>query len=246
MIDKADNYTRYNTEDLNLILQAIGDLRFEYKTYGERIRIAAVNVPRGLRVGPLYGEKGGLSRLGPSWLRVRTPPGLIEHLELGGLELLGFLSSEPSLAPTDLVFSIVIDFAMGMSSYAYRNYATQAVEAAREIASKHRLRVMDRLEATPDRTPLTPEQKLERLQSDSFYGPGGELEGPDWAWRSGSRCPTGKWEYRITAAQEYYERELAARNKYIRQIEDLGGEVVPYETFAQYLRRMADEMEGVK
>jgi hypothetical protein len=257
-IEKENNRTRYNTEDLNALLAAVdGSVVIKYEVqnyYGwgtkKEQRTTTPEVGRDLcGAQPLYGWDSGVAYVTDMYLKLKTPKGLLEYPEYQ-LCMLGALGQQQAVAPNTFVAELVtalIEHSLRGNWQIKRStgIAQQVQQAATAISHEHQLRVMDRIEAPPEaRRGLTPDEKLARLQSDSFYGGGGVLEGPSWAWRSGQRCPTGKWEWRISSAQEYYERELEARTKYIKQIEKLGGAVKLYETFPEYLRRLADEMEA--
>jgi hypothetical protein len=255
-IGKDNNHTRYNTEDLNEIFDALHGEQITYvgrpaqpPYRGGSSQTKTIKSPC-VSVKALYGDPGGdIVYLTEETLKLRTPTALVGY-EAYQLCMLGSLGQEQAVAPNMFVKGIaetVIASCLGRiyaEPSAMRNIANQSAELASRISQEHSLRIMDRIECPPEtRRQLTKEEKLARLLTDSFYGEGGLLEGPDWAWASGQRCPTGKWAYRIEAAQEYYERELAARNKYVKQIKELGGVPKPYETFPVYLRRLADEME---
>ncbi len=254
-VEKERNATRYNTDDLNEILASVDGVRIVYHTpsYGSGLpkRIEKIiEVPENLKVSPLYGYgDSSTAYCTDMTLKIRTPKALADDPDLA-LMTLGGLGQQVPVAPTALVEFIAraVMKQMFSGTYLYGEAGIEAQEEiskiALEVAKNHTLRVMDRIEAPEGaRRKLSTEEALRRWKSRGFYGDGGVLHGPDWAWRSGHRCPTGKWEYRIEAAQEYYERELAARTKYIARIKSLGGSVEPYETFPQYLRRLADEMD---
>jgi hypothetical protein len=270
-IGKDNNHTRYNTEDLNEIFDAlhgeqityVGRSGYVYRpNSGGSSQTKTIKSPC-VSVKALYGEcmgKGRQSRghadssgdivyLTEETLKLRTPTALVGY-EAYQLCMLGSLGQEQAVAPNMFVKGIVetvITSCLGhiwAEPSAKQNIANQSAELATRISQEHQLRIMDNIECPPGaRRRLSKEQKLARLLTDSFYGDGGCLEGPGWAWASGQRCPTGKWAYRIEAAQEYYERELAARNKYVKQIKELGGVPKPYETFPEYLHRLANAME---
>jgi len=263
-VEKERNVTRYNTDDLNEILASVDEARIVYHitnysgaglirlTSRERIirvqRERIIRVPQ-LKVSPLFAS-GVTAYCTGETLKIRTPKALADDPDLA-LMTLGGLGQQVPVAPSIVVESIaravMLQAFGGVCIYGdtRKEVSNLVRDLALELSKNHTLRVMDRIEAPEGaRRKLTTEEALRRWKSDSFYGDGGVLEGPGWAWASGKRCPTGKWQYRIEGAQEYYERELAARTKYIARIKSLGGSVEPYETFPQYLRRLADEMEA--
>lgn len=91
---------------------------------------------------------------------------------------------------------------------------------------------------------LTQQQQIERLTE--LYGAGGELAGVGWGYRKGHRSGTWQWHGRVEDARAYYENERDARMEYGAKLKKLGVEVEPYETFPEYLRRMADLFEKGK
>lgn len=252
MIYKDDNHTRYNTDDLNALLEAVARERITFTTRDYRGNEQSQSWSFSDVVGtiqsiqPLYGDCGLLALMGDSTLRVRTPAGLSEFPDLE-LAMIGAVGS--GQLPTLVVESLLMGLGERGTKSNYRvrwyNVAEQAREVVKRLAERFPVRIMPRIEApTEARKPSTPAKKLARLQSDSFYGAGGVLQGPDWAWRSGSRSPTERWKWRLEQCQEFYDRELTHRLGYAQKIRDLGGEPTPYETFPQFLRRMADEMEA--
>jgi hypothetical protein len=283
-IQKENNHTRYNTDDLNAILDKIrGRTVTNIGTHGgasagrKTLQMTwetghgsgrSHGSGRTLAVRPLVGERKShhyrrshvfpfsdvvhLSNAPDGVLSMASPRTLSERDEYK-LQMLGALGCEQPKAPDFLLEEVIrAVFAWRIrSAYVDHNDVSsvqqQVGKHIQEVMSSCKLRVMLRVEAGPAaRRVLTPDEKLARLQGSSFYGPGGALEGPSWAWRSGHRAPTGKWERRIWDAKAYFERERKARNKYVTQIEALGGTAVPYETFPEYLRRMANELEGKK
>lgn len=52
-----------------------------------------------------------------------------------------------------------------------------------------------------------------------------------------------KWESRIDDAMLYYNRERNHREKYRQKLLDLGESPNEYETFPEFLRRLADDYE---
>jgi len=90
----------------------------------------------------------------------------------------------------------------------------------------------------PNKRKLTQEQKIARSQA--LYGAGGTRLGTRWA----NPLLCHEWQLRIEGAREHYEKELTRVAHWEAKLIGLGAPPTPYETFAQYLRRMADSMDG--
>lgn len=254
MICSSNNHTRYNTGDLNALFDAAREivLTYQVKSYYQsspenkqwRFGSAVDSVES---IQSLYGEEMPAVSMGDSVLKIKTVSGLSSHEDLQ-LAMLGQVSS--GILPDSVVYDMLVVIACRAcpSGYGHNRWAAlqdQVREYAKCLAADHKIRIMPRIESPPEsRKPLTREQKLKRMLSDSFYGSGGVLEGPSWAWRNGNRSPTGRWAWKLDDCQRYYERELSHRLGHAEKVRELGGEPTPYETFPQYLRRMADSLEN--
>ena len=268
MIFKDQNHTRFNTDDLNAIMAAIEEQNFTMVSTDHYQRQVAYTVQFENHIRKVVtASEEQISRSprrrrhqveGSNVARVNKKAGLLQILSLRALKedsqhalaLVGCLASETPVLPTSVAQTLIRTMMSGALTMApYR--ATFSDELKRhlqskieEIATKIPIRIMPKVESGPvRRVKKTKEEKIEKLYSDSFYGTGGILEGPNWAWASGSRCPTGKWRNRISQAYYYYERELKARELHMQKLIDIAETPTRYESFAEYLRRMADEIE---
>jgi hypothetical protein len=289
MIERSQNKTRYNTDDLNLLWERVESFRLtDDRRFQEITRQALQDTsynrfrlpPEGLKVANLtqtaesssgrrHYTRGirnwsflgacthRLSHASDNYLRVQSVARLRENEDFGLATVVSTCEETP-VAPRALVVSILTTLADRAASgirYRYKQTSIddkdlpllqeQVQRLIQAAANELTLRVMPRVESPEGskHIPKTREEKIERLMSDSFYGPGGVLKGPRWAWRSGSRAPTRKWSIRIDSAQEYYERELVARMKHAETLRKLGVEPPPYQSFAEYLRQCANDIE---
>lgn len=88
-------------------------------------------------------------------------------------------------------------------------------------------------------------QSRNRLSVEESLAHMKELYGPGRVMRGSSRTWTGRW--RVSTIGYYYEREFDRREKWRTRFEAKGGVLQPdeiHETFPEYLRRMADEIEA--
>ncbi len=88
-------------------------------------------------------------------------------------------------------------------------------------------------------------KRLTKAESEQFhrklYGNGGEMGGS-------SRTHQWYWRHKLSDAERAYAREWTRRDKYREKLAKKGVELGSNElneTFPQYLRRLADELESV-
>lgn len=266
LADKSVNHTRYNTDDVNDLLEAINDTVVFFNTTDYRGNAQSVKLNTNVSDiqslnyvslnalesrGNSYGRRrrhssrGEISASTHATLRIANPKVIAEHSEYQ-LAMLGAMSGEHPVLPVEVVKDVVKTILRSRSRWQHdSNTEPLILQVAEQLSASHRIRIESSIQSGADaRKPLTKEEKIERLQSDSFYGQGGQLEGPRWGYRCGYRAATGQWKYRIREAQRYYDTERDHRAQYAVKLKDLGVEPVPYETFSQFLRRMADEIEG--
>lgn len=117
------------------------------------------------------------------------------------------------------------------------------IRRALAVARTKPLRIMQKMQDRPPKSePLTRAQRIDRYLGFCGQGPVlRDLAGKHYL-RSGRRACEYQW--RINGSAHYYEREKAYRDKYAEKAAALGATVVPYETWPEYLRRMADEYEA--
>lgn len=260
--DTTNNHTRWSSADLEEFIRELGEVevycpadpnnRYAHpRTYhghpGKELHLRNIRLLTG-------GGSDDLVKVGENTLHLRSPRWLADS----GLQPLETLAaSVADVAPKFFLQEIGVALfreALGVKGRSGRYYfqsndhqtMVYAAIAKRvnDAIEAVPVRVLGRIEAGPEaRRVRTTEEKIERLRSDSFYGSGGVLEGPRWGYSVGHRAATGQWAGRISSARDYYDTELGARENHAATIRKLGGEVVPYETFPQYLRRVADEME---
>lgn len=241
MIDRSDNHTRYNTEDLAGLLEELS----ESNLLGMRnMRISSVRCMsntnkkttrrrRSFATGTL-----AFIKLGDTSLHIATlrSIGAVKEHQLE-------MMAHPNHLPVSVVREIVIGVAGRFCRYDVA--ASSVLSVANELATKHSIRIENRIERGPSRTKkLTVDEKIKRLQSNSYYGEGGVLLGAPSGTRSSHRSSSDLWKTRIRQANRYYDRELSAKMKHASGLKALGAKVEPYETFSEYLRRCADEIEN--
>lgn len=101
------------------------------------------------------------------------------------------------------------------------------------------------LTASPDQKPRkkskksTPSEKAQRLYA--FYG---KPTPADRTLYGGGQTSKYQWDDRFQKGIEYYHREWMRRQKHRKKLVALGENPVPYETAAEYLRKMADQWEA--
>jgi hypothetical protein len=240
MIDPTTNHTRYNTDDLNAFVEAcclsVKVTVNEYN-YNQR-KNTRQEVYMGTSFEPesvFYGKDSDDFRMTPSCLRIPSPGRILEEGD-GDLSYLAALSEDR--LPESLVRHVA-ESAIRQYVKA-RRYSVVSVEIPE--LDLPQIRIEKNVQSGP-RKKCTKEEKIARLMSDGFYGPGGKLNGPEWAWRCGHRAPTAKWAYRIHDAAVYYEREKEHRETHAVALRKLGVEPRPYESFADYLRGIADKID---
>jgi hypothetical protein len=255
------NLTRYSTADLDALVEVIlvgsegtpgkfyTDIRVEYWNDGSRYgdedpydRFDREEYVQKPRIKNTWGQVV----LPP--VRLASPKTLTDYMS----DLQVLASMTQGFMPEQVVrqFMLAVAQRSHRAQGGYRNRRAEAPDWAVALVTRlaqernlPKVRILPQVESPQARRKLTKEERIDRYLSDGFYGSGGELEGPSWAWASGDRSPTGKWANRIYDAREYYRRELYARQKYLPKLRDLGVEPEPYESFSDYLRRMADKFE---
>lgn len=263
MISKDRNFTRYNTEDLNIILDTFHNWNccFSYTDWNNRPMMARLNTdvsdiecvktaPVDMRLTePYRGRKrtcvgSGIIGVSRSTLSIRSPRGLMK----GDLTLAMVAAEASGEMPSAVIVEIFLNLYAHFNNRRTEDFNTKGSQKLKEFVEENvpklRLRLEKKSEAGSSRNPpLTKEQKIERLLSDSFYGQGGELRGPFWGYKTSRRAATGQWLSRIRDAACYYKTERDAREVHAEKLRTLGHEPEPYETFSDFLRRVADEYD---
>ena len=242
MIDPTTNHTRYNTDDLNAFIEAccvpvkVTVREYSYIASTRTTQKNVVTINTSFRPESVYyGRDRDDFYLTPDCLRIPSPTRILVEGD-GDLSYLAALSE-------DRLPESLVRYVAGNAIRKYVRSRRHSVESI-EIPELDlpQIRIHKNIQSGP-RKKCTKEQKVARLMSDGFYGPGGKLNGPEWAWRCGHRAPTAKWAYRIHDAAVYYEREKEHRETHAEALRKLGVEPPPYESFADYLRGIADKID---
>lgn len=264
MITDNKNFTRYETEDLNALIHALGSVQASYTYQDYRNNncsgiftpnVSNFTTVRYIGMGELEKAQqrnrwrnrrshvGNYAMITGNGLKILNPMELAKFDELAYFTLANI---ENPVLPAPVLQEIV----ELIVSYSLRIRYTGVVpeEVKKKVCEEVLADASIRINPKPNnpgakRIKLTKEEKIERLQSDSFYGEGGVLEGPDWAWRSGSRSPTRKWTSRIEESRRYYDREKQSRERHADALRALGVEPKPYQTFSEFLRNYADMID---
>lgn len=241
MIDRSENYTRYNSEDLAGLMEELSEsnlpgirnIRFTSVKYMSKIQSSHRRRRKAFNTGAV-----AFVKLGDTCLHIATLSKIAEVKQYQ-LEMM----ASPNHLPHSVVHEIVVQVASRFARYDVSVSSVMAV--ADDLAGKHSIRIENRIERGPAKTrKLTVDEKIKRLQSNSYYGEGGKLLGAPSGTRCGHRANSWLWHDRIRQANRYYDRELAAKMKHAGKLRELGVKVHAYETFPEFLRRHADEIEN--
>jgi hypothetical protein len=241
------NNTHYNTDDLmynlDLMLEALNDRHqatFEissvrYAKCGE-VEDGLLHLDREInRKHHLkYSYRGASSWFIPLRLRPKSE----FYGALSDMEKLAIASLEQPVVPVSLVEKI---WEWMAKDYSRAWYPTGSKALYPDLEFKP-IRIMSKRDQ--QYKPSTPEERAQRIAG--WYGTGGQLEGPSWGWRSGHRSATGEWYDPLEKSRKAYEREREHREVHRATLCSMGVEVKPYETFPEWLRRRADELERQK
>lgn len=244
MLTPEKNQTHYHTDDLNTLIQ---DWHRHLTNLGvSPHHLAEVHALRYVRLA----EGAYVARLVRGWqtMMVSRPSTIVKS---DPLLAMGTLCSDQPIMPEGMLKAVL----RAVCGNTWKMREIQTVLTGRQTSmdaemqvflTDRKVRVIKR-KAEHKRPPRTKEQKIERLQE--LYGEGGVLSGPRWAYASGHRAPTYRWADKVAEARKFYDRELTARSRFERKLNDLGVQVEPYQTYAEYLRMIADELDekgGVK
>jgi hypothetical protein len=241
-MNKDKNKTRYNTEDLQKLLLDLYDLRIDGRAILRAGKITSVEYfrPASMEKRTSRRRYRGRGRdypsryasVGDTVLKIASPSCLAK-VPSCQMELL------TGVLPREILFEAVTQIISASMPYSTTSKAIDRL--ANEVVDNHSVQVMERVErGAASRFKLTPQQRIDRLQSPSFYGMGGQLLGAPGGTRNGVRSSSARWKWRIAGAKRYYDRELASRMQHKPALEQCGVQVKPYESFAEYLRRLAD------
>lgn len=265
MITDNKNFTRYETEDINALVHAVGSVRAQYTYQDYRNNtISGIYTPNVSNITTV--RYIGMTELEKAqqrnrWRNRRSHVGKYAIVTGTGLKILNpnelskfdelayftLANVENPVLPAPVlqeVVELIVTYSL-RTRYSGVVPDTVKQQVCNEVLADASIRINPK-PSNPGakRVKLTKEEKIERLQSDSFYGEGGVLEGPDWAWSSGGRAPTRKWTSRIHEAMQYYEREKNARERHAEALRALGVEPKPYQSFSDFLRDYAAELDN--
>lgn len=152
------------------------------------------------------------------------------------------LSRSGASLPTSVVYDIILFFVNKLTkefhlSTRYYRVGLRLQEIREEVlggAMRQGFSVRIHSRIRDPRPKATKERTNQRLLDE--YGRGGILIG-------GSRDPEWCWLEPIDKACKHYEREYERRQGWRKKCEAAGLEVEPYETWAEFLRRIANDWE---
>ena len=248
MIETESNFTRWSTEDLNKLIEVANEQTGTTKDYRGNARKVRLSLDFPKKIVNLYGSDDFVS-MGEFTLKIATSRAVLScDDEETVLRAIGPLMKEKPEMPSFMKEQILRALVLRSHGWDYRSCRENFDPVLSSVARKVSIQLRAGVEAGPrKRQVVSPEQKKANriAKLKEWYGAGGELEGPDWAWRSGHRSATGQWSYPIREQAYYnYNRELLHRENHARELANLGVKVEPYETFPDYLRRLADELEA--
>lgn len=242
MVSVGKNHTPYDTEQLRELLSAVAS--FEYRE--ESVRSQYQRYPRFNRnnrarvtykIEPLYGTDELVS-IGKTVIRIAAPKRLFEHFPLAGLAVAVTYgqADEPMPLPPRMLGEVAEQLlCKAFSDFSWRqrgNAQIRDVQTWRDGLEKelHLLvhsTARDKKPASPKRTKT---EKVDRMWT--HYGQGGEVD-------SGY---TGQ----IERLAECYSKELKRKQKWGEKLKAAGEIVPPYESFPEFLRRIANQAEQQK
>ena len=212
------NLTRYNTEDLQCIAWALGpggSVTVRYQSGREPKRWNR----RSRRHSNV--DHSAAVRSGGRSVFILPPKRLTEALE-------------PSVALATIGRGVLPDFIVQEIAQAMLDTGSRW-NGAPDLTHL-RVRIEKRVQESIASRKRSQAEKIEFMQD--MYGHGG-------IQMSGSRR-TGQylWQNRVSEAAHYYTREWERRDAWRQKLQTAGVEVEPHETWAEYLRRQADEWEA--
>jgi hypothetical protein len=223
------NHTRYATEDLQQIIDA-AMVHVQTKQQGQKSR--RTDTP--LLVEYRYGTKDGkLVSLGKTTLKLASLTDLWVAYPLHGIGSVEGMVHLPSQVNQQLG-DVILEWGL---RWGFKQFQTQPpYEQFQQQLAKIKVRILPEVvDKKPPARKLTDDERMAKLLERC--GPGGQLVSVGTEF--------DRWGDHMKTARIRYERELDCRDKYRSKVLQAGGFVQPYETFADYLRRTALEIDGI-
>ena len=227
MIEK--NYTRYKTDDLLRLFGMIErTTRKMNRTNGNFMRLLRSRTATGWTL-----EESDQAEIKKVKIFVPSPESIYQLYPAEAL-------TTPDRIPLD---ALLLNFALPLTAEVLRTTVSwlerngQASPLLREAiqAENIELHVLPaKVEKPPPSRKLNEAEKRQRLRE--LYGSGGELAHPG-SGRGAS------WQYEFQSTRRRYEAELARRMNHRSKLLEIGESVPLYETWPEFLRRLADEHE---
>jgi hypothetical protein len=223
------NHTRYATEDLQQIIDA-AMVHVQTKQQGQKS--SRTDAP--LLVEYRYGTKDGkLVSLGKTTLKLASLTDLWVAYPLHGIGSVEGMVHLPSQVNQQLG-DVILEWGL---RWGFKHSQTQPPYGKlQQQLAKIMVRILPEVvDKKPPSRKLSADERMVKLMERC--GPGGKLDSVGMEY--------DRWSEKIKDGRIRYERELAYRDKYRSKILQAGGFVQPYETFADYLRRTALEIDGI-
>lgn len=216
------NYTRYDTESILDILEAIHEAASQKTTSGSSyvswtVRRALLGLDK---IEYLATSDDRLATIGRRVIRIKRPEAIFDEYPMEALACAG--SNELGTSLTRLVMAELVLNSCG-------TYYAQQMTLPGDMTITIHDKVVDK-KAKASRS-----DKVRHMHRE--YGDGGVLT-------PGSRVGYNDWDTYLDRALEKYMPELERRNKWGDKLRKAGVEPVPYEKASEWLRRMANQLEA--
>ena len=229
------NYTPYHTEQLAALLSAIASFRGNSYYYGKLNHVNQGN-QFSYRIEPLRtkGDDERLIAIGKKVIRILPPNKLFARFPVASLGLAAQTGEDSPVKLPGVIVSALLEAAVleTYSIWTVSRFDLRAKQAWLAQAQEDlTLTVFDKpLDKKPPSKKLSRGEKVDRARKQ--YGQGGELDYDN---------------VRLLERMAHdYAKEKARREKWGEKLKAMGEPVLPYESFPDFLRRIADQAEREK
>lgn len=240
------NHTKYDTEDLYSLLSAVAGFSYTsgprysrsprgLKHTGNDISTSSETLP--YRVEVLYDKSSRLAAVGKKVIRIAPPRKIFESLPLDGLAYAGMKPEEgvrslPKRAVGELAEAFLDELfgkrhQRSRTLEQYRDVAEWRAEVEEHLFLRVHPKTVDKKKAPPKKT------QAEKIEA---------------AWQRYGRGESIDYGFvrALERLSKQYNRELIRKRKWGEKLEKLGETPHPYESFPDFLRRIADQAEREK